>query len=556
MEDPSLSQKQRFNTGFLAGLIAGILASGVMALLSQFADGVSLPDVLGSDIVQAMPLPMFEYLHRTIGVDAKYYLFYVVLVGQCLVFAFSGGLWNLALGTQRFAGWQDKQGQLRGSAGFVLALCLLLFSGCILLPLTKAGFFGSQLVIGSFNTVVSLAVVGTVFGFLYVFTQSWLTLRHVEQATKAESAIVPDTVRRENLQKRRSLIQQGLTVLGLGALGVIAWRFITGTESVAHTPQAALNNYQSKISPPPTPNYDDISSVQGLSPQVISNDQFYVVSKNLVSDPRVDGGSWQLTIDGLVAHPYTLNYTQLLEQPMQKQYETLMCISNEVGGHYMGNALWEGVQLAHLLDKAGGVQKGAVKVVLHAADDYSDSIHLTKALEPTTVVAVRMNGVTLPQGHGYPARLLVPGIYGMKHVKWITRIEVVNTDYQGYWQQSGWSDPAPVRMTARIDTPLTGTTLSANTLTYVAGVAFSGNKGISQVDVSFDGGQNWQRATLKKPLSELTWVLWEIPWQPNASNYTVTVRAIDKQGNVQDPNNDPPLPDGSSGYHNITINVR
>src|SRR5439155_4112006 len=187
----------------------------------------------------------------------KYYLFYIVLGGQCLVFAFSGGLWNIALGTQTFAGWQDKQGQLRGSTGFVLALCLLLFSGCILLPLTKAGFFGSQLVIGPFNTVVSLVVVGTVFGFLYVFAQNWLTLRHVEQATKAESATAPDAVRRESLQKRRSFIQQGLTVLGLGALGFIAWRFITGTESVAHTPQAALNNYKSKISPPPKSNYCD-----------------------------------------------------------------------------------------------------------------------------------------------------------------------------------------------------------------------------------------------------------------------------------------------------------
>jgi hypothetical protein len=233
-----------------------------------------------------------------------------------------------------------------------------------------------------------------------------------------------------------------------------------------------------------------------------------------------------------------------------------MCISNPVGGRYMGNALWEGVPLAHLLEKAGGVRKGATKVVLHAADDYSDSIHLAKALESTTVVAVRMNGETLPQGHGYPARLLVPGIYGMKHVKWITHIEVIDTDYQGYWQQSGWSDPAPIHMTARIDTPLTGKTLSANKLTYVAGVAFAGNSGISQVDVSFDGGQSWQSATLKQPLSDLTWVLWEMPWKPSAGNYVVTARAIDGQGNVQSPVNAPPLPNGSSGYHNVRVTVR
>ncbi len=554
MEALSFSKKQQFSSGFLAGLMAGIVASGIMVLLKIIAGGVSLPDELGSAIIKGMPLAVFDYLHRTIGVDAKYYLFFIILVGQCLIFALSGGLWNLALGAKGV--WHDEQGQLRWSAGLVLTFLLLLFAGCIFLPLTGVGFFGSQLAIGAFNTIVSLAVVGISFGFLYIVTQNWLALRYVQKDAKGESPPASAAALEESLQKRRSLLLQGLAVLGLGALGVMAWRFISGAGNVASTPQAALNNYQRKITPPPKPNYGEISPVQGLSSEVTANDQFYVVSKNLVSDPNVNGSTWQLTIDGLVAQPSTLNYSELLAQPMQQQYETLMCISNQVGGNYMSNALWEGVQLAHLLQKAGGVQKGATKVVLHAADDYSDSIHLSKALEPTTLVAVRMNGATLPQGHGYPARLLVPGIYGMKHVKWITRIEVVNTDYQGYWQQSGWSDPAPVRMTARIDTPLTGKTLRANTWTYIAGVAFAGNRGISEVDVSFNGGKNWQRATLKKPLSDLTWVLWEIPWRPGAGNYLVTVRAIDMQGNVQDPVNAPPLPDGSSGYHTVTLNVK
>src|SRR5258708_17022233 len=130
---------------------------------------------------------------------------------------------------------------------------------------------------------------------------------------------------------------------------------------------------------------------------------------------------------------------------MKKQYESMMCVSNEVGGQYMSTALWEGVPLVDLIQRAGGAKGGATKVVLYAADDYSDSIVLSKALEPTTLLAVHMNGVTLPQVHGYPARLLVPGIYGMKHVKWMTRIQVVKTDYQGYCQQRGWTHPAPLR---------------------------------------------------------------------------------------------------------------
>ena len=143
----------------------------------------------------------------------------------------------------------------------------------------------------------------------------------------------------------------------------------------------------------------------------------------------------------------------------------------------------------------------------------------------------------------------------MKHVKWINRIEVTNQDYQGYWQQRGWSDAAPIRLTSRIDVPFPGGTLKAGTPNSIAGVAFSGNKGISEVDVSIDDGKSWQQATLKRPLSNLTWVLWELLWTPAAGTYTVVVRAIDMEGNVQDPQPAPPLPDGSSGYHTISVTV-
>ncbi len=549
----SLSKRQQFWLGFLAGLLAGILATGVMMLLSLVAGGVSLPESLAAAISLAMPLAVFDYLHRTIGGDAKYYLLYIILVGQVLVFALSGGLYNLLLSSQRFTKWRDEQGQIRWLAGLVLALLLWLFAGLIFLPLTGGGIFGSALVIGVFNTVDSLAAVGIVFGLLFVFAQNWLVLRQ-----RYRQGGEDDVEQRENVLRRRSIIQNGLALAGLAVLGAAAWRFITsvGDNGATTAPSSRLlRDYKKKVTPQ-VPDYGAFSRVDGLSSEITTNEQFYVVSKNIVSDPNVDGKSWQLSVDGLVNTPYKLNYNQLTALPLKKQYESLMCISNEVGGTYMSNALWEGIPLTDLLQRAGGVKKGATKIVLHAADDYTDSIHLSKALEPTTLVAVRMNGAQLPPGHGYPARLLVPGIYGMKHVKWITRIEVVDTDFKGYWQQSGWSDPAPVRMTSRIDTPHSSTSVQADKPTYVAGVAFSGNKGISAVDVSFNGGGSWQSAKLKKPLSDLTWVLWEIPWQPAAGTYTIVVRATDKEGNVQDPQLAPPLPDGSSGYHTITVNAR
>lgn len=556
MEKLFFTRQQRFWNGFVAGLGAGIIATILMLLLSVTLNGLSLPEVFGSALTQLMPPSLFNTLHTLIGGDAKHYFFYCIIVGQCLVFALSGGLYTLVVGLLK----TEKTGQemLHWTAGIVLTLVLVLLTGLVLLPLTGVGFFGASLVIGAVNSIVSLAVVGVVFGGSFVLLQNQLIERRVRLLQ------APIEVQAKG-EARREMIIRGIQLVGLGALGVLAWRFITGAQDLTNggggatsttTSPGILQGYKKTVSPVPTPNYGEVQSVPLLSTEITANDQYYIVSKNLLSDPSVNGDTWQLSVSGEIEHPFSLNYKDLLTLPTKKQYESMMCISNEVGGQYMSSALWEGIPLADLLARGGAIKPGSTKVVLYAVDDYSDSIHLSKALEPTTLLALRMNGVTLPQGHGFPLRLLVPGIYGMKHVKWINRIEVVNTDYQGYWQQRGWSDPAPIRLTSRIDVPLTGSTIKANQPTFIAGVAFSGDKGISEVDISLDNGQTWHKATLKRPLSALTWVLWELPWQPKAGTYSVIVRAIDLQGNVQDPNIAPPLPDGSSGYHSIQVSVQ
>ena len=543
MQEQVRWSRRPFGVGFIAGLVAGVVASGVMMLFNVTLNGLSLPQEFGSELLALMPAALFTFFHQAIGPDAKYYFFGIVLIGQCVVFALSGALCN------RYVNPQNEP--LRWSYGLLLALVLWLFAGLILLPLTGSGVFGANLSVGLENGLLSLAAVGLVFGLLFVFAQRWLVASQAEKAT--------DSGRRyqQEISPRRTLLKQIAVVTGIVAVGVGLWEFISqGLGGGSKVPVAQLlKSYQPKISPPPKPDYGTIQPVQFLSPEITPNDQFYIVSKNF-TDPTVSAQEWSLKVTGLVEHPYTLSYSEMLALPMQQQYESLECISNTVGGSYMSNALWEGIRLDTFLQKAGGVKAGATKIVLHAYDDYTDSIHLSKALEPTTLVAVRMNGVTLPDGHGYPARVLVPGIYGMKHVKWLTEIEVVNYDYQGYWQQRGWSDAAPVLLTSRIDTPLDGASVSAHKRTYIAGVAFSGNKGISEVDVSFDSGHTWQIATLKKPLSQLTWVLWEISWTPKApGNYTIVVRAIDMQGNVQNPTETPPQPNGASGYDSISVTV-
>src|SRR6266852_3862684 len=410
MKTIGTSRKRSFRTGFMAGLLAGLVASGVMILISVLGSGLSLPEVFGSKLTALMPLSVFAYLHKLIGADAKYYLFYVIFAGQCVVFALSGGLFNVVLNVQEQRG--RPQGPppnppppppLRVYHGLLLAGILWLFAGLVLLPLTDAGVFGSQLNAGVVNSMWSLAVVGVVFGLLFVYAQNWLVTR---------AKVAGDINRREFADgeeegiPRRDLLKRGAVLVGIGLLGVGLWRFITEGVTNPGIPVGRLiQNFKSKITPPPVPNYGVIHPARFLSAEVTSNDQYYVVSKNLVADPVVDGKSWNLAVDGQVEHPYTLSYPEVLALPMQKQYESMMCISNDVGGPYMSNALWAGVPLVDLLQRAG-VKPGASKVVFHAVDNYTDSIHLSKALEPTTLMAVYMNGVPVPENHGFPARMM------------------------------------------------------------------------------------------------------------------------------------------------------
>ena len=235
----------------------------------------------------------------------------------------------------------------------------------------------------------------------------------------------------------------------------------------------------------------------------------------------------------MVQNPYSLTYTALIALPSVDVVVGMMCISNPVGGGLIGNTTWKGVRLADLLAKAKP-KKGVVDVKLSAVDGYTDFIPFKKAMDPNVVLAWEMGGATLHPDHGFPARLLVPGIYGMKHVKWLTTIELIDYDYQGFWQQpdQGWSDLAVVHTLSKIDYPAAGTLkLKEQTL---SGVAFAGDRSISKVEVSTDGGKTWNEAYIKPKLSDTAWVVWAYAWTPpKPGRYTVTVRATDGQGTLQ-----------------------
>jgi len=291
-----------------------------------------------------------------------------------------------------------------------------------------------------------------------------------------------------------------------------------------------------------------------VASEVTDNRVFYRVDINPIP-PQLDFDQWSLKISGKVNNPTTLNRSSLLALPTRDEYATLECVSNTINppSALISNAKWTGVPVSKLLDQVG-VARDAKYVVFHCADGYSVGVPLDRAMQPGALLTYKMNDEFLPNGHGFPLRAIVPGIYGMMNAKWITEIEVVDYVYLGYWQQRGWSNDARIKTISIVYYPLSEAQVKAPLP--IAGVAFAGDRGISKVEVSVDGGNTWQEAFLKKPKSPYSWVLWAYEWNPpNKGTYTITARAYDGQGQVQDQTARPPFPDGASGYHAVQVTV-
>ena len=294
-----------------------------------------------------------------------------------------------------------------------------------------------------------------------------------------------------------------------------------------------------------------LGRIVGLSPEITPTEEHYQISKN-VFNPSVPERNWSLKITGMVDNQLEFTLDDLKALPSVERASTLTCISNDVGGDLIGNSVWTGVMLADLLE-AAGVQDGATELILRAADNYSDSFALGAAMREGTIVAYLQNGEPLTRDHGFPARVLVPGIYGMKNVKWVQEIELTSEDYLGYWQTRGWSDLALIQTMSRIDT--NQATILEDGTAAIGGVAYAGLRGISKVEVSTDGGTIWEAATLDEPANELSWTLWGFNWQAEPGTYEVTVRATDGEGVTQTAERQRALPDGATGHHRRRVTV-
>jgi len=286
-------------------------------------------------------------------------------------------------------------------------------------------------------------------------------------------------------------------------------------------------------------------------PFITPENRFYVV--NYSSPVKIDPSNWSLEITGRVKKPLRFGYQDVLNQPAVEKMVTLQCIDNEVGGELISNAVWKGVYLKTLIkmcDPEGMIED----VAFYGADSYSDSITFDRAMNYDVFLAYEMNGNPLTKEHGFPLRAVVPGLYGIKNVKWLVKIELVNYNYKGYWQQKGWTDEGEMKVTSKIDSPGPYNTVKGSTL--FRGMAFSGYNGISDVEISLNNGHTWNLATIERntsySLSPYSWVFWKYEWKkPPQGAYNIFVRATDRMGRTQTDFTARAFPDGTSGLHSV-----
>ena len=294
--------------------------------------------------------------------------------------------------------------------------------------------------------------------------------------------------------------------------------------------------------------------VKGITPYIMPNVDFYRIDTALVV-PQLDTAGWSLKVHGMVDQEVTIDWATLLAKPMQEALVTLMCVSNEVGGDLTGNAVWTGWPVRELL-KMAGPKPGADMVLSTSSDGWTAGTPLSVLTDDrNALIAIAMNGQPLPPEHGFPVRLVVPGLYGyVSATKWVTELKVTSfADDEGYWTPRGWSARGPVKTESRIDVPRGGERVAAGRVA-VAGIAWAQHRGIKAVEVQVDGGP-WQPARLADEPTVDSWRQWVLEWRAVKGSHTITVRATDAEGAVQTQTEAPPAPDGATGWHTITVNV-
>ena len=498
-----------------SGVVAGVFTVGVATLLAALMAGIGL--------ASGTPSPL-------------------VAVGDAFVDRTPPWLKNFAVGT---FGTHDKVALFVGMGLFLAAVCAAI------------GIVGARRPTAG---MVAFGIFGAI-GLLAVATRPHAgTLDLLPTLAGAAAGLWALSVlwqrgaqgaRGTSVDRRRFL----LAGAGFTAAGITA---ATLGQSVGQGARQAVQSRSAirlpKVARPVVIPADAQLPVKGITPYIMPNADFYRIDTALVV-PQLDTAGWKLTVHGMVEREVTIDWATLLSKPMQDCLVTLMCVSNEVGGNLTGNAVWTGWPVRELLTMAGP-RPGADMVLSTSSDGWAAGTPLSALTDDrNALLAIAMNGQPLPFEHGFPVRMVVPGLYGyVSATKWVTDLKVTTfADDQGYWTPRGWSARGPVKTGSRIDVPRSGDRVSAGTVP-VAGIAWAQHRGISAVQVRVDDGP-WQAARLAGEPSVDSWRQWVLPWQAVKGNHTITVRATDSEGVVQTPTQAPPEPDGATGWHSITVNV-
>lgn len=509
--------------GAFLGLLVGAVALGVAHLVAGIVGANSSPVVaVGETVVDAVPGWLKTFAIRTFGTHDKLAL----LVGIGVILAIVAAVLGII--------------SIRRPRVGLIGVCVLGAVG-LLAAVTRPGAHLS-------DAIPSL--VGTAAGLL-AFRALWRSMDLPDGSVPTKGSKAPAYQRPGELDRRRFMVT-GVLAAGAAAASGLAGQYLL-RRSQATASRAAVR-IPKPASPAPAVPAGAQLDVPGVGPFITPADHFYRIDTALVT-PAVDSVGWHLNIHGMVDHPMTLDYAQLLDRKLIERDVTLTCVSNEVGGDLISNARWIGAPLKDLLEEAG-VQQGADQIVSRSSDGFT-------AGSPTAVVmdgrdamlAVAMNGDPLPLAHGFPVRMIVPGLYGyVSATKWLVDIELSTfASFDAYWIQRGWAQQGPIKTESRIDTPRNGSGVSAGQVA-VAGIAWAQHRGISGVEVRVDNGE-WAPAQLAAQDTVDTWRQWVYRWDATAGPHTLEVRATDDTGAVQTGAVAPPPPSGATGWHRISVTV-
>ena len=512
-------------TKAMAGIAAAAVALGVTQLLAAFVGPeADSRTAVGSTVIDLTPGPVKEWAITTFGMADKLVLTAAVLAVIALIAAVT-------------ASFESRRAPI-GSAAIVLAGLI----GCAAV-LSRA----DATAVDTIPTIVGAAC-GV--AALRLLVSGRFTDDAPEAARGGQAADVPDPGR------RLSLITLGLLTAGAvsGVVGVVLARAKTSVAGERDT--FALPAVDVAAKPiPPTVQPKGVA----LPSFVTSNDDFYRIDTALTV-PQLSREEWQLRIHGMVDREITYRFADLERFETVEKVVTLTCVSNPVGGDLISNATWIGYRVRDLLAEAG-IHPDADMVLSKSSDGFTAGTPVEALTDDRdALLAVGMNGEPLPTEHGYPARLVVPGLYGyVSATKWVVDLELTRFDRaEAYWTRLGWSPRGPIKTESRIDVPRSGEAVQRGPVTF-GGVAWAQNRGVKAVEVRIDGpGKqgSWQPAQLGDGYSNDTWRLWSFPWQADESGeHTITVRATDNTGAVQTEQWADPVPDGASGWHSVSFTV-